>query len=213
MSQIAALLGGSRIIPVLTVDAAKDAVPVAEALREGGLPLAEVTLRTPAALDAIARLAQEEGFLVGAGTVTRAADVPGILDAGAKFIVSPGFSPSVVRECQSRGVPVLPGISTATELQMAVEAGINVVKFFPAEAAGGIAAVSAISSPFPDVRFVPTGGVGPGNLTDYLDVSCVLAVGGSWMASRELIRQGDFATIRALAARAFSAATRNGYEA
>ena len=192
------LLIAHRLVPVVVLDDAAGAAPLAAALLAGGLPIAEVTLRTPAALESIAVMARETDLVVGAGTVTRAEDVGRVIEAGARFVVSPGFSAAVVRECQTLGIPVLPGVATATELQMALDVGIDTVKFFPAEAAGGVAVVKALAAPFPAVRFVPTGGISEANLASYLDVSAVVAVGGSWMVAPTLLRARDFDQVTAL---------------
>lgn len=194
-----------RLVPVVVLDDARDAEPLAEALSAGGLPIAEVTLRTPSALESIAAMAQVPNLIVGAGTVVRPDDVARVAEAGARFVVSPGFSPAVVRACREAEIPVLPGIATATELQMAVEAGVDTVKFFPASAAGGPSMVKALSAPFPDVRFVPTGGIDDGSLGSYLALPSVLAVGGSWMVARKLVAAHDFDTVTKLTQQACDA--------
>jgi len=194
-----------RLVPVVVLDDARDAEPLAEALIAGGLPIAEVTLRTPAALESIAIMARDPNLLVGAGTVVRPDDVARVVDAGARFVVSPGFSPAVVRECQRLGVPALPGIATATELQMALDAGLDTVKFFPASAAGGPAMVKALAAPFTEARFVPTGGIDEASLTSYFAIPSVLAVGGSWMVARKLVVSHDFATVTSLTEQACAA--------
>ncbi len=187
-----------RIVPVVVLDDAASAGPLAEALVAGGLPIAEVTLRTAAALDAIAAMAARDDLLVGAGTVLTAAQVDQAVDAGARFVVSPGTSRAVVERARQRGVAVLPGAVTATEIQAALELGIDAVKFFPAGTSGGPAAIKALAAPFGGVRFVPTGGVSAANLDDYLSIPSVLAVGGSWMVPQAAIREGDFDTVRRL---------------
>lgn len=187
-----------RIVPVVVLDDAASAGPLAEALVAGGLPVAEVTLRTAAALDAIAAMAARDDLLVGAGTVLTAAQVDQAVDAGARFVVSPGTSRAVVERARQRGVAVLPGAVTATEIQAALELGIDTVKFFPAGTSGGPAAIKALAAPFGGVRFVPTGGVSAANLDDYLSIPSVLAVGGSWMVPQAAIREGDFDTVRRL---------------
>jgi len=194
-----------RLVPVVVLDDMRDAVPLADALTAGGLPVAEVTLRTPAALESIAIMARDPNLLVGAGTVVRADDVARVVDAGARFVVSPGFSPAVVRECQRLGVPALPGIATATELQMALDAGLDTVKFFPASAAGGPAMVKALAAPFTEARFVPTGGIDAASLGSYLAIPSVVAVGGSWMVARKLVAAHDFATVTSLTEQACAA--------
>jgi len=184
-----------RLVPVVVVDRAERALPLAEALSSCGLPSAEVTLRTPAALSAISAMAAHPGFVVGAGTVVRPEQVEQALSAGARYLVSPGYSAAVDRECRRLEVLLVPGVATATELQAALEAGREVVKFFPAAAAGGPAMVAALSAPFPSARFVPTGGIGIDDLTGYLRLSSVLAVGGTWLAPRDRVDAGDFEAI------------------
>jgi 2-dehydro-3-deoxyphosphogluconate aldolase / (4S)-4-hydroxy-2-oxoglutarate aldolase len=194
-----------RVIPVVVLDDADDAPPLASALAAGGLPLAEVTLRTPAALAAISALAADARLVVGAGTVLTPRQVDDAVAAGAQFVVSPGFSPAVVARAAHAGVPVLPGVATATEVMAALDAGVSVVKFFPAAVCGGPAAVTALAAPFPTVHFVPTGGITAQNLPAYLVTPGVLAVGGSWMVARDLLRTGRFDDVARLAAEAVSA--------
>jgi 2-dehydro-3-deoxyphosphogluconate aldolase/(4S)-4-hydroxy-2-oxoglutarate aldolase len=184
-----------RLVPVVVVDRAERALPLAETLSSRGLPSAEVTLRTPAALAAISAMAAAPDFVVGAGTVVRPDQVEQAVSAGARYVVSPGFSAAVDRECRHLDVLLIPGVATATELQTAVDAGRDVVKFFPAAAAGGAAMVAALSAPFPSVRFVPTGGIAAATLVDYLQLPAVLAVGGTWLAPRDVIDAGDFEAI------------------
>jgi 2-dehydro-3-deoxyphosphogluconate aldolase / (4S)-4-hydroxy-2-oxoglutarate aldolase len=168
-----------RVIPVVVLDDSAAAAPLAGALADAGLPCAEITLRTAAGEAAIAIMAQQRNLLVGAGTVLDASQAEHAAQAGARFIVSPGFDEEVVRRCQELSVPVLPGAATATEIQRARRAGLRVIKFFPAETLGGVNALDALSAPFPDMRFIPTGGIGPGNVQAYLARSVVLAVGGA----------------------------------
>jgi 2-dehydro-3-deoxyphosphogluconate aldolase/(4S)-4-hydroxy-2-oxoglutarate aldolase len=201
------LLVAHRIVPVVVIDDARNADALGAALVGGGLPVAEVTLRTPAALDAIRALADRGDLLVGAGTVLTAGQVDTVVAAGARFVVSPGTSRAVVERCAEHGVPVLPGAVTATEVQAALDLGVGTVKFFPAGTSGGPAAIRALAAPFGDVRFVPTGGVGPATLADYLAVPAVAAVGGSWMVARDAVGRGDVATIQALVAEAVGLAT------
>lgn len=184
-----------RLVPVVVVDRVDRAQPLAETLSSSGLPSAEVTLRTPAALAAITAMASQPGFVVGAGTVVRPEQVEQAVSAGAAYIVSPGYSSAVDDACRRLGVLLVPGVATATELQNALEAGREVVKFFPAAAAGGAAMVAALSAPFPTVRFVPTGGISAAGLTDYLRLPAVLAVGGTWLVPRDAVDAGDFETI------------------
>lgn len=198
MNDILDLLGPHRIVPVVVAHSAQEGADIAAALAAGGLPIAEITFRTPAAADAIAAAGAQPGVLVGAGTVVRPDQVDAAVAAGARFIVSPGTSRAVIDRCRSHRIPVLPGAVTATEIQAAMEAGASVLKFFPAEASGGAAALRAFTAPFGDVRFLPTGGIGPANLADYLSIPAVCAVGGSWMLPADAIREGDWDRVSAL---------------
>ncbi len=191
-----ARLAAHRLVPVVVIDDAVSADSLGEALVAGGLPVAEVTLRTDAGLEAVRRLAARGDVLVGAGTVLTAGQVDQAVAAGAEFVVSPGLSRAVVERCQELGVLPLPGAVTATEIQAALELGLTTVKFFPAESAGGAAAVRALSAPFAGFGFVPTGGIGPDNLAQYFEVPAVKAVGGSWMVPRDVL--GDTAKVTAL---------------
>jgi len=199
---VLSLLSSARLVPVVVLDDAADANALAGALVAGGLPVAEVTFRTAAAADSIRAMLARGDILVGAGTVLTVAQVDQAVAAGASFVVSPGLSRAVVERCQDKGVLALPGAVTATEVQAALELGITTVKFFPAGTSGGAAAIKALAAPFGDVRFVPTGGVGPKNLAEYLAIPAVAAVGGSWMVPRNLVKSGDFADIQALTAEA-----------
>jgi 2-dehydro-3-deoxyphosphogluconate aldolase/(4S)-4-hydroxy-2-oxoglutarate aldolase len=181
---------------------------LAEALTAGGLPLAEVTFRTPSARQALAAMAEDPALIVGAGTVISAEQVDDAVAAGARFVVSPGFSPAVVRRCQQLGVPVVPGVATATELMAALDAGITIVKFFPSESLGGVTTLRALAPVFPQVRFVPTGGISPANASAYLAEPSVLAVGGSWMVTPPLLAQRSWDTITRIAAEAVALAHR-----
>jgi 2-dehydro-3-deoxyphosphogluconate aldolase/(4S)-4-hydroxy-2-oxoglutarate aldolase len=202
MMDVLSALSSARLVPVVVLDDAADADALAGALCAGGLPVAEVTFRTAAAADSIRAMWSRGDILVGAGTVLTVAQVDQAVAAGARFVVSPGLSRAVVERCQEKGVPALPGAVTATEVQAALELGITTVKFFPAGTSGGAAAIKALAAPFGDVRFVPTGGVGPKNLAEYLAMPVVAAVGGSWMVPRDRVRSGDFAGIQALTAEA-----------
>lgn len=187
------------IIPVVKIDHAKDAVPLAKALCEGGLPVAEVTFRTDAAEEAIRLMCEAcPDMLVGAGTVLTTEQVDRAVAAGAKFIVSPGLNPKVVAYCLEKKIPITPGTSSPTDIEAALELGLDVVKFFPAEASGGIAKIKAMSAPYPNVRFMPTGGINAKNLSSYLDFPKIVACGGSWMVSGELINSGNFDEITRL---------------
>lgn len=187
------------IVPVLVVDDAAHARPLAEALVAGGLPALEVTLRTPAALDAIRAMAQVPGGVVGAGTLVTPDDVRAAKEAGAQFGVSPGATDALVAACEAEGLPLLPGAATATEAMRLLEQGYDMLKFFPAEASGGASALKAIGAPLPQITFCPTGGVSPANARDYLSLPNVICAGGSWVAPKQMVAQGDWAGIEALA--------------
>ena len=191
------------VIPVVVIEDAAKAVPVAQALVAGGLPIIEVTMRTAAAADAIAAMSAEvPDALVGAGTVLSAEHARTIVAAGAKFIVSPGLHDDVVAAANELSVPVIPGVATATEAQHAWNLGLRILKFFPAGQAGGISMIKALAAVFRDVQFMPTGGVSAKNLRDYLEVPAVLACGGSWLTPADAIASGDFDRITKLAAEA-----------
>lgn len=197
-----AALRTARLVPVVVLDDARDARPLAAALVAGGLPVAEITCRTPAAGDAIRAMADHGGILLGAGTVLTPAQVDEAVAAGASYVVSPGLSRAVVERCGEHGILALPGAVTATEVQAALELGLTTVKFFPAGTSGGAPAIAALAAPFGGVDFIPTGGVGPANLHDYLAIDAVAAVGGSWMVPRDLVRAGDFDGVQRLTAEA-----------
>ncbi|NLF03595.1 MAG: bifunctional 4-hydroxy-2-oxoglutarate aldolase/2-dehydro-3-deoxy-phosphogluconate aldolase [Actinomycetales bacterium] len=200
-------LSAARLVPVVVLDDAKHAEPLAAALVAGGLPVAEVTFRTAAAEDSIRAMSARGDMLVGAGTVLTPEQVDRAVAAGASYVVSPGLSRAVVERCREHGVLALPGAVTATEVQAALELGLTAVKFFPAGTSGGAAAIKALAAPFGGLGFVPTGGIGPGNLHEYLDISAVLAVGGSWMVPRDVVAAEDFAQITTLTAQAVALAT------
>ena len=187
------------VVPVLVLDDASHAAPLAKALVAGGLPALEVTLRTPAALDCIREMAAVEGGVVGAGTLLTPADVRAAVDAGARFGVSPGATDRLLDACAEAGLPLLPGAATATEAMALLERGYDMLKFFPAEAAGGAPALKAIGAPIPQVSFCPTGGVSPANKAAYLTLPNVVCVGGSWVAPADKVAAGDWAGIEALA--------------
>ncbi len=199
---VLASLNEARLVPVVVLDDAADAAPLAAALVAGGLPVAEVTFRTSAAEESIRAMSARGDILVGAGTVLTPAQVDAAVAAGARYIVSPGLSRAVVERCQEHGVLALPGAVTATEIQAALELGLTTVKFFPAGTSGGAPAISALAAPFGGVRFVPTGGIGPANLHEYLAIPAVLAVGGSWMVPRAAVRAGNFSEITRLTVQA-----------
>jgi len=185
-------IGQHRIVPVVSIDDAADAPALGDALCAGELPLIEITLRTDAALAAIAKLAKRANFLVGAGTVLSIEMVQKAIDAGAKFIVTPGLNQKVVGYCAQHKIPITPGIATASEIEMALEFDLQVVKFFPAESLGGLKAIQQLSGPYPMMRFMPTGGISAQNLGDYLKFPKIFACGGSWMAGRELLAAKQF---------------------
>ncbi len=201
-----AAIAAARLVPVIVINDVAGAEPLARALKEGGLNCAEVTFRTDAAEEALRVMAEDPGMVVGAGTVLDEAQVDRALQAGARYIVTPGFNPRVVHLCQQRSVPIIPGVATATEVQMALDAGVEVVKFFPAEAMGGIATLKALSAPYPMVRFIPTGGITSRTLRGYLDLPCVAAVGGSWMVASELLISRNFIEVARLTSEAMSIA-------
>jgi 2-dehydro-3-deoxyphosphogluconate aldolase/(4S)-4-hydroxy-2-oxoglutarate aldolase len=181
-----------RVIPVVAIENARDAAPLADALIEGGLPCAEITFRTAAAIDAMHTMAQRGDILVGAGTVLKVDQVKAAVDAGAQFMVSPGFNPKVVGYCVENNIAITPGICTPSDIEAALEFGVDVLKFFPAEAFGGLKTLKAMSGPYGTVRFVPTGGISPVNLVEYLQFPKTLACGGTWIAKSALISGGQF---------------------
>ncbi len=180
------------IIPVVVLDDAKDAKPLGEALVKGGLPAAEVTFRTDAAEESIRIMSKVEGLLVGAGTVLTIEQAKRAVDAGAKFIVSPGLNPDVVKWCIDENVPVTPGVQTPTEIEKALSLGLTTVKFFPAEPAGGLKMIKAVAAPYTMVSFMPTGGINADNIREYLSYDRIVACGGTWMIKKELIKEGKF---------------------
>lgn len=187
------------IVPVVVLDDAKDAAPLAKALCEGGLPCAEVTFRTAAAEESIRIMAKEfPDMLVGAGTVLTTEQVDRAVNAGAKFIVSPGLNPTVVKYCVDKGIPVTPGTSNPSDVEVAISLGLDVVKFFPAEQAGGLNMIKAMAAPYTQMKFMPTGGINAKNLNSYLAFDKILACGGSWMVKKDLVAAGEFDKIRDL---------------
>jgi 2-dehydro-3-deoxyphosphogluconate aldolase / (4S)-4-hydroxy-2-oxoglutarate aldolase len=188
------------VIPVLEIDHAANAVPLAEALLTGGLPIAEVTLRTEAALDAIRSIARNvPDVIVGAGTVLNRQQAEAAKEAGAQFLVSPGMAEDVVLWAQKNQIPILAGAVTPSEMMRGIQLGLNILKFFPAETMGGLKAIKAISDPFPELRFIPTGGMKLDNLAEYLQMGKIHAVGGSWMAKRQMINEKQFDEITRMA--------------
>ncbi len=200
-------INAARLLPVVVLERVEDAVPLAKALLAGGLDVAEVTFRTAAAKDSIHAIAQAvPEILLGAGTVTNVDQLDAAAEAGATFVVTPGFNPDVVRHAQSKGIPIVPGINNPTGVEQAMSHGLNVVKFFPAGPTGGVPFLKALTGPYGDMRFVPTGGVNAGNVSDYLSLSQVVACGGSWMVDPKLIAAGKFDEITKLTATALEAA-------
>ncbi|MBQ9239508.1 MAG: bifunctional 4-hydroxy-2-oxoglutarate aldolase/2-dehydro-3-deoxy-phosphogluconate aldolase [Treponema sp.] len=188
------------LIPVVVIDNAQDAVPLANALCGGRLPCAEITFRTEAAEQSIRAIRTSfPDMLVGAGTVLTAAQVDRACDAGAQFIVSPGLNPQTVEYCLKKNIPIFPGISSASDIEIALSLGITTVKFFPAEQAGGLPLIQALASPFPQIRFIPTGGITRTNLAAYLSYEKVIGCGGSWLVKSDMIRAQRFDDIRAAA--------------
>ena len=192
-------LGKIGIVPVIKIDDPQKAVPLAKALIAGGIRCIEITFRTEQAEEAIRHIAEEvPETLVGAGTVLSTGQVDRALDAGARFIVSPGLNPRVVAYCLQKGVPIIPGCVTPSEIEQAIGFGLDVVKFFPVEQAGGLEYIKAVSATYPNIKFMPTGGINAGNIAKYKAFGRVLACGGSWMATADHINAGDFAAITAL---------------
>ncbi|MDU1414143.1 MAG: bifunctional 4-hydroxy-2-oxoglutarate aldolase/2-dehydro-3-deoxy-phosphogluconate aldolase [Clostridium sp.] len=185
------------IVPVVVLNDAKDAKPLAKALCEGGLPCAEVTFRTDAAEESIRIMATEyPEMLVGAGTVLTIDQVDRAVAAGAKFIVSPGLNPKIVKYCVEKGIPITPGTSNPSDVEMAIELGLEVVKFFPAEAAGGIKMIKSMAAPYVNMKFMPTGGISAKNINEYLAFDKIIACGGSWMVKNDLVEAGEFDKIK-----------------
>jgi 2-dehydro-3-deoxyphosphogluconate aldolase/(4S)-4-hydroxy-2-oxoglutarate aldolase len=199
MHDILAALGRIGIVPVIKIDDAEKAVPLAKALEAGGIPCAEITFRTAEGETAIRRINEAvPQVLLGAGTVLTTEQVDRAIAAGAKFIVSPGFNPAVVAHCVKRGIPIVPGCSNPSDIEQALEFGLEVVKFFPAEQAGGLDYIKAIAAPYTQVKFMPTGGINQHNIAKYIGYDRIVACGGSWMAGPDLINTGDFDRITAL---------------
>jgi 2-dehydro-3-deoxyphosphogluconate aldolase/(4S)-4-hydroxy-2-oxoglutarate aldolase len=198
-----AALGRLGVVPIMRIERAEDAEPVGRALLAAGLPCAEITFRTPAAAEGIARMSAAcPELLLGAGTVLTLEQAEAAVAAGARYLIAPGFDPELVDWCQARDIAVLPGVATATEITMAVKRGLRVLKYFPTEVLGGIAMLKALSGPFVGVKFAPTGGINAKNLADYLALPCVFACGGSWMVDGKLIAAGQWGEISRLAAEA-----------
>ena len=189
-------MAGHQLVPVIVMDRAEDGKPLAEALIAGGLPVAEVTMRTPAALGAMKEIGQYDEILLGAGTVLTADQVDMAVDCGAKYMICPGIHEAVIERCLELDVLVIPGVITPSDIAKAMSYGLEVVKFFPAEAFGGAKTLKAMAAPYGDMRFVPTGGIHAGNVMDYLSLPSVVACGGSWMVERGLIKEGNFTEIK-----------------
>jgi 2-dehydro-3-deoxyphosphogluconate aldolase/(4S)-4-hydroxy-2-oxoglutarate aldolase len=202
------IFAAERLVAVVVLDEPAAAESLGTALLSSGLRCIEVTLRTESAVDAIATMAANSERVVGAGTVLTVDQVDRAIDAGARFVVSPGLDLDVVGRCQERGVPVFPGVATATEIQRALAAGVSTVKFFPAGPLGGPAMVKALAAPFPAIRFIPTGGIDAGTAAGYLDLASVLAIGGSWMVPPEALRSGNWERVAELAREAVTIARR-----
>ena len=203
MNQVLEALSKIGIVPVVVINDAKDAKPLAEALIKGGLPCAEVTFRTDAAEESIRIISENfPEMLVGAGTVLTTEQVDRAVAAGAKFIVSPGFDPEIVDYCLSKDILVLPGCITPSEVAQAVKRGLEVVKFFPAEQFGGVNTIKALAAPYVNVKFMPTGGISAKNLRDYLGFKKIVACGGSWMVKGDLVEAGEFDKIKEMTAEA-----------
>ncbi|MBN1379934.1 MAG: bifunctional 4-hydroxy-2-oxoglutarate aldolase/2-dehydro-3-deoxy-phosphogluconate aldolase [Gammaproteobacteria bacterium] len=197
-----------KIVPVLALPDARDADDLAGALVEGGLPCAEITFRTEAAADSIRAMARRGDIQVGAGTVLTTAQVDAAVDAGATFIVSPGTNPKVIEYCIKKGVPITPGVATPSDIERALELGIEVLKFFPAETLGGLNALKSISAPYGKCSFIPTGGISAKNVADYLSFPKVIACGGTWIAKKELIQEKQFDQIVSICKEAVAAAAK-----
>ncbi|MCY4549281.1 MAG: bifunctional 4-hydroxy-2-oxoglutarate aldolase/2-dehydro-3-deoxy-phosphogluconate aldolase [Defluviicoccus sp.] len=208
-SNVLARLGEARVLPVVELDGSEAALPLARALLAGGLPVAEITFRSAAAAESIRVLRERvPEMLVGAGTVLGIEQVDLAVRAGSQFAVTPGFNPAVVEACLERGLPILPGVNNPTGVEQAMGFGLEAVKFFPAEASGGVPFLKALSGPYPSIRFLPTGGIGPTNLGNYLALPYVLACGGSWLVSPALVRASRFDEITRLAGEAVALAAR-----
>lgn len=199
MKELLERIGEIGIVPVVVLNDVKDAEPLAQALCDGGLPCAEVTFRTDAAEESIRRMTESyPNMLVGAGTVLTIDQVDRAVAAGAKFIVSPGLNPKIVKYCNEKGVLIIPGCANPSDVEQAIENGLSVVKFFPAEQAGGLNYIKAIAAPYTGLKFMPTGGINPKNVRSYLAYDKILACGGSWMVKGDLVQAGEFDKVREL---------------
>ncbi len=201
MKELIDIISATGIVPVVKIDSAEDAVPLARALRNGGINCAEITFRTAAAKESIARITKEfPDMLVAAGTVLTPKQADDAMEAGARFIVSPGLNPLVVKHCIDKGYPIIPGVATPSEVEQGMSLGLSYLKFFPAEAAGGVNMIKSMAAPYTGVKFMPTGGINVKNAADYLNCKAVFACGGSWMVPSDKIAEGDFETIEKLTA-------------
>lgn len=199
MNETLVKLGEYGIVPVVVLNDSKDAAPLADALCEGGLACAEVTFRTEAAAESIKIMSENHPeMMVGAGTVLTVEQVDEAVAAGAKFIVSPGLNPEVVKYCLDKNIPITPGVVTPSEMEQAIELGLNLVKFFPAEPSGGLAMIKAVAAPYTMLKFMPTGGINPNNVKEYLKDDKIFACGGSWMVKGNLVDEGNFDEIKRL---------------
>ena len=198
--QLIQQLSALKIVPVIALERAEDIVPLGRALVENGLPVAEIMFRTDAALEAIRLLRQAQpSMLIGAGTVLNKAQIEQAKAAGATFIVSPGLNPNTVRAARDLDIPMIPGVNNPSDIEAAIELGLTAVKFFPAEPSGGVKMIKALLGPYSQMQFMPTGGIGPHNIRDYLAIPGVIACGGSWMVEPALVREGNWAEIGRLA--------------
>ncbi len=205
MNDVLKKLGEFGIVPVVVLDDAKDAAKLAQALCDGGLACAEVTFRTPAAAESIRIMTEQfPDMLVGAGTVLTPEQADRAIEAGAKFIVAPGLNPTVVSHCLEKGIPMAPGVCTPSEIEQALQLGLDVVKFFPAEPSGGLSMIKAVAAAYTTLQFMPTGGINPQNITPYLQYDRILACGGSWMVKGSLVKEGNFEKITELTKEAVS---------
>jgi len=190
MKKALEILAAAKVVPVIQVDKVEDAIPLAETLIENGLPIAEVTLRSASALEAIQAISRRfPQMLLIAGTVTNPEQADQAIEAGAGMVVSPGFNPETVRHCVSRGIDIIPGVATPGEMEQAMNFGLTTLKFFPAEANGGVKTLKAVSGPYSQLTFMPTGGISPSNISDYLALPSVACCGGSWMVDKKLVSQ------------------------
>ena len=201
MEKLIKIISDTGIVPVVKLDSVEDALPLAKALRDGGINCAEITFRTDAAEESIKRISKEyPDMLIAAGTVLTPQQADAAMNAGATFVVSPGLNPQVVKYCQSKGYPIIPGVCTPTEVEAALSLGLTYLKFFPAEAAGGLNMIKSLAAPYTMVKFMPTGGINLKNVADYLNCKAVYACGGSWMVPADKISAGDFEAIEKLTA-------------